>query len=77
MINKGVTPAIVVFSSLVYGLCTIDKWERDEELIHEMLDEGIRPDVVFFSTLICNLCNIEPVRFAEKPWLKVLFADLS
>jgi hypothetical protein len=32
--------------------------------------------VSFYPILEPDACN-EPVRFAEKPWLKVLFADLS
>ena len=30
MINEGVTPDNVVFNSIVYGLCTVDKWEKVE-----------------------------------------------
>jgi leucine-rich PPR motif-containing protein len=51
-----VTPNVVVFSSLVYGLCTVDRWEKAEELFFEMLAQGIHPDTVFFNTIMCNLC---------------------
>jgi len=57
MINEGVTPGNVVFNSLVYGLCSVDKWDKVEELFFEMLNQGVRPDIVLFNTILRNLCR--------------------
>ncbi|PWA62676.1 pentatricopeptide repeat protein [Artemisia annua] len=63
--QKGISPDVITYSSLIDGLCNLGRWEEASKMLQEMLDVGISLDVQTFSILVDALCKEGKVEAAE------------
>ncbi|KAK4394055.1 hypothetical protein Sango_1876300 [Sesamum angolense] len=65
MIDKGISPHIVTYSSMVQVLCNFGRWKDAKDLIAETVDHKISLDVITFSILVDAFCKEGMVKEAE------------
>ncbi|KAG8646637.1 hypothetical protein MANES_09G018580v8 [Manihot esculenta] len=57
MIQRGVEPGVITYTSLIDGLCISDQFKEALALLKEMVGRNISPDVFTFNILIDTLCK--------------------
>ncbi|KAM7528284.1 hypothetical protein LguiB_031694 [Lonicera macranthoides] len=59
MIEKGIYPNVVTYSSLIQGFCNVGQLEEATRLLREMLEKKVSPDVYVrtYKTMINGLCQ--------------------
>ncbi|CAB4290421.1 unnamed protein product [Prunus armeniaca] len=56
MMDKGVSPDAVTYSSLIQGVCQQRRLGESCDLFQEMLSMGVPPDEFTYTTLINAYC---------------------
>jgi pentatricopeptide repeat protein len=57
MEEKGLSPSVVSYTSLIHGLCQSNNLDGAIELLEEMIRNGIEPNVFTYSSLMDGLCK--------------------
>ncbi|XP_043720709.1 pentatricopeptide repeat-containing protein At1g63080, mitochondrial-like [Telopea speciosissima] len=57
IMKLGFEPDIVTLTTLLKGLCTVDKIAEAKELFHKILKEGYRGNLITYGTIINGLCK--------------------
>ena len=53
MLQHGLTPNVITYSSLVQGLSKTGRWEEATALLNEMAEKGVYPDVFVIGSCFC------------------------
>ena len=65
MMDNGVEPNVVAFSTLIKACAQSGNVEAAEKWLRTMMDSGVEPDVVSFSTVINACAQAGNVQAAE------------
>ncbi|VFQ63130.1 unnamed protein product [Cuscuta campestris] len=65
MIERGVSPGISIYNSLIQGLCNFCRWKEATKLINEMVGHNVYPDVLTFTILVDAFCKEGRLKDAE------------
>ncbi|XP_021771487.1 putative pentatricopeptide repeat-containing protein At1g12700, mitochondrial [Chenopodium quinoa] len=57
MFQKGITPDVVTFNTLIDGSCKANRLTLARQLFIDMQAHGVTPDVVSYSSLLDGLCK--------------------
>ncbi|XP_074557935.1 uncharacterized protein LOC141813844 [Curcuma longa] len=74
MVEKGVSPDIVTYRTLIEYLCRSGKTLEAECLMEEMIEGSIQPDSTICAALVSGWCKIGDLHRAEA--LLVFFAEM-
>ncbi|XP_047177027.1 pentatricopeptide repeat-containing protein At1g05670, mitochondrial-like [Vigna umbellata] len=66
MVEKGLTPNVVTYTTLVDGLCKRGEVDIANELLLEMSEKGLQPNVCTYIALINGLCKVGNIEQAIK-----------
>ncbi|KAM7522724.1 hypothetical protein LguiA_012626 [Lonicera macranthoides] len=65
MIEKGISPDVVTYTSLIHGLFNLGLWEEVNKLLRQMVEQKVSPNLLTFSIIVDALCKEGMVREAE------------
>ncbi|XP_054824753.1 pentatricopeptide repeat-containing protein At1g62680, mitochondrial-like [Prosopis cineraria] len=65
MIGHVVSPNAMTYTSMINGLCCMDKWPEAAKLFSQMRLESINPDIYTFNVLVDAFCKEGSVTKAE------------
>ncbi|PPS10433.1 hypothetical protein GOBAR_AA10206 [Gossypium barbadense] len=57
MLNQGILPDIVVYTTLIDGFCKLGNIALAYKLLNEMQGQKIIPDLLTYTSIICGLCR--------------------
>ncbi|KAJ9185036.1 hypothetical protein P3X46_004711 [Hevea brasiliensis] len=64
ILKIGLEPNIVIFNTLINGLCIVVKINRAAEFFNDMVARGCQPDVRTYSVIVNCLCKFGKIRVA-------------
>ncbi|XLT59838.1 hypothetical protein HN873_052442, partial [Arachis hypogaea] len=61
----GISPNVITYSSLIFGLCLVGQYKEAIDLLSEMVLRNIIPNVRTYSILIDGLCKEGKIKDAK------------
>ncbi|XLT59850.1 hypothetical protein HN873_052454, partial [Arachis hypogaea] len=65
MLDKGISPNVITYSSLIFGLCLEGQYKEAIDLLSDMVLRNISPNVRTYSILIDGLCKEGKIKDAK------------